>query len=235
LQYAIERVAEAAFQLEDSELQSELLPDADSCGRVLFVEAAEGGAGVLRRLVNEPSALALAAAEALRIMHVDPVSGAEEVDACVRGCYRCLLSYGNQNEHERIDRRLVIPLLLALVKSTVVPVALASQEESPTAGLGALEIGVMAPESSSPVLHELMAVLASAGLAAPTTLGAEIEGVAVDICFPDRRAAVVIDDELVSRDTMALVMAGWNVVRISPGDDLTQVVAANPSVFGSPL
>jgi hypothetical protein len=124
---------------------------------------------------------------------------------------------------------------LALVKSTVVPVALASHEESPTAGLGALKIGVMAPESSSPVLHELMAVLASAGLAAPTTLGAEIEGVAVDICFPDRRAAVVIDDELVSRDTMALVMAGWNVVRISPGDDLTQVVAANPSVFGSPL
>jgi hypothetical protein len=47
---ALERGIEAGFQLEDSELSSELLPDPGHRGRALFVESAEGGAGVLRRL-----------------------------------------------------------------------------------------------------------------------------------------------------------------------------------------
>src|SRR5439155_17137524 len=95
LQFAIERGIEAVFQLEDSELSSELLPDAAERGRVLLVEAAEGGAGVLRRLQSEPDAMAKVAAEALRIIHIDPDTGDENDSACVRGCYRCLLSYGN--------------------------------------------------------------------------------------------------------------------------------------------
>ena len=55
---ALERGIEAAFQLEDSELSSEGLPDQDGRGRALFIESAEGGAGVLRRLVDDPGALA---------------------------------------------------------------------------------------------------------------------------------------------------------------------------------
>ncbi|MGH3906994.1 MAG: DUF1998 domain-containing protein [Pseudonocardiaceae bacterium] len=51
--HALERGIEAEFQLEDSELSSELLPDDGQLGRALFVESAEGGAGVLRRLVDE--------------------------------------------------------------------------------------------------------------------------------------------------------------------------------------
>ena len=69
---------------------------------------------MLRRLAAEPDALARAAAEALRICHVDPETGAEDADACVRGCYRCLLTYGNQTAHEKIDRRSVIGLLHAV-------------------------------------------------------------------------------------------------------------------------
>ena len=53
--YALERGIEAAFQLEDSELDSELLPpDEGPRDRILFTESAEGGAGVLRRLQAEP-------------------------------------------------------------------------------------------------------------------------------------------------------------------------------------
>ncbi|MEK8143868.1 DUF1998 domain-containing protein [Streptomyces sp. M10(2022)] len=55
LMYALERGIETAFELEDSELTSELLPPADGPrDRLLFTEAAEGGAGVLRRLQAEP-------------------------------------------------------------------------------------------------------------------------------------------------------------------------------------
>ena len=103
--YALERGIEAAFQLEDSELDSELLPPDDGPrDRILFTESAEGGAGVLRRLQAERDALAEAAREALRIAHFDPDTGADlggvrdgqGTQPCGKGCYNCLLSYGNQ-------------------------------------------------------------------------------------------------------------------------------------------
>jgi hypothetical protein len=75
MQYAIERGIEAVFQLEDSELASERLNDADDRGRLLFVEAAEGGAGVLRRLQSEPDAMAKVAAKAWRYSMSTPSRG----------------------------------------------------------------------------------------------------------------------------------------------------------------
>ena len=119
---ALERGIEAAFQLEDSELSSEGLPDPDGRGRALFIESAEGGAGALRRLVDDPGALPKAARTALQIMHFDPDSGADISadepgagrERCVRACYDCLLSYGNQRVHDMIDRHLVRDLMLRL-------------------------------------------------------------------------------------------------------------------------
>ncbi|HLU24771.1 MAG TPA: DEAD/DEAH box helicase [Longimicrobiales bacterium] len=117
LQYALVRGIEAVYQLEEGELLVEPLPDADNRRGLLFYEAAEGGAGVLTRLVSEPDALARVAREALRIMHIalpdDPNAPLPAVDeledvpgtTCVAGCYQCILSYFNQPDHERIDRR----------------------------------------------------------------------------------------------------------------------------------
>ncbi len=119
--YALERGIEARFQLEDSELMSEQLPDAEQRGRLLLTEAAEGGAGVLRRLQSDAMALSDAARESLEIIHVDPDTGVDLEGACGAGCYRCLLSYSNQMDHERIDRRVVVPLLLQLSRATIRP------------------------------------------------------------------------------------------------------------------
>ena len=72
-------------------------PTATSRGRMLLTEAAEGGAGVLRRLVDEPDALARVARQALEIIHYDPDTGADldhaagATERCERGCYDCLL------------------------------------------------------------------------------------------------------------------------------------------------
>jgi hypothetical protein len=125
LRAALERGIEATFQLEDAELDAIALPDSDGRGRMLLTEAAEGGAGVLSRLVEEPDALRRVARAALEIIHYDPDTGADLGHApgarerCEKGCYDCLLAYSNQYEHTLIDRHLVVELLREISRGTV--------------------------------------------------------------------------------------------------------------------
>jgi hypothetical protein len=80
----------------------------------LLYESAEGGAGVLSRLVESPAALRHLGRTTLEVCHwrlSEPLpayeAGLEDADPeCEAGCYRCLLGYHNQREHDRIDRRI---------------------------------------------------------------------------------------------------------------------------------
>lgn len=113
LQYAIKRGIEQEFQLEESELAAEPLPDHANRRAILFYEAAEGGAGVLTRLVNDGGAVPRVARRALEVCHYQSISGewtgpddlVNGDEGCEAGCYRCLLSYSNQPEHRLIDRQ----------------------------------------------------------------------------------------------------------------------------------
>ncbi len=115
VQHALLRGIAVVFQLEEGEILGEPLPARDNRRSILAYEATEGGAGVLSRLVDDSHAIGKVAKEALSLMHFDKVDEAtkagdakllvdREGDACVRGCYRCLLSYFNQPDHEMIDR-----------------------------------------------------------------------------------------------------------------------------------
>lgn len=115
LHHALMRGIQIVFQLEEGEVLGEPLPSRDERRAILAYEAAEGGAGALSRLIEEPTLLGKVAHAALTLMHFDRVDEAiaagdasllheREHEACVRGCYRCLLSYYNQPDHERIDR-----------------------------------------------------------------------------------------------------------------------------------
>ncbi|NEE01152.1 DEAD/DEAH box helicase [Phytoactinopolyspora halotolerans] len=226
LQYALERGIEATFQLEDSELLSEQLPDSDGRGRILYVEAAEGGAGVLRRLQAEPDALAAAAREALRIIHVDPDNGEDFEDACVRGCYRCLLSYGNQLYHEQIDRREVIDTLRSLVGGSTNPHADSPGESSkPWEDLPLSDIEGR--------LREVLEIVRESGARRPDRIDSEVDGVQVDLVYETAAvpSVVVIDTEHETRDISALAFGGWNVIRIGWFDDPAEVISENRSVF----
>jgi hypothetical protein len=86
---------------------------------MLFTEAAEGGAGVLRRLQHEKGALAEAARTALEICHFDAETGKDEGgptdhEKCARGCYACVLTYANQAHHRQLSRHAARPLLARL-------------------------------------------------------------------------------------------------------------------------
>ena len=114
LKNALKRGIEVAFQLDGSEIAAELMPNDDEASALLLYESAEGGAGVLSRLVESPSALRQLGRTALEVCHwklSDPLPATEATleDAdpeCEAGCYRCLLGYHNQREHDRIDRRI---------------------------------------------------------------------------------------------------------------------------------
>ena len=120
LQHALARGIQAMFQVEEDELASERIGREDKRG-ILFWEAAEGGLGVLRRMVDEPDTFSQVASIALDILHFDPHTGDDRrpsngAGGCTRACYDCLLSYYNQRDHEHLDRHCIRDFLLALAQ-----------------------------------------------------------------------------------------------------------------------
>lgn len=109
LQHALIRGIQIEFELEEGELLGEPLPTRDVRNTMLLYEATEGGAGVLNRLVSDPQGMAAVARRALKLMHYrepyTPEQISETEHACVAGCYRCILSYYNQPDHELINRQ----------------------------------------------------------------------------------------------------------------------------------
>lgn len=118
-----------AFGLEDSEIGAEVVPSIDPWDpdrvrgqqptAILLYEAAEGGAGVLRRLVRERDALRRVGAAALEVCHFDADGNdlghaPHATERCEKACYDCLLSYTNQPYHRMLDRHRVRDLLLGL-------------------------------------------------------------------------------------------------------------------------
>ena len=123
IQAAIKSAIQVVFQLEDSELSAEPLPDKEKRELILLYESSEGGAGVLRRLVEEPDAIKKVALAALELGHFDPLTGQDRhrnprsKEDCEAACYDCLMSYGNQMDHEYLDRFVIKDFLIMLSKS----------------------------------------------------------------------------------------------------------------------
>jgi ATP-dependent helicase YprA (DUF1998 family)/very-short-patch-repair endonuclease len=125
LMWALKNAIQVTYQLEDSELAAEALPHASQPEAMLFFEASEGGAGVLRQLVEESGALARVAQQALQLCHFsnsgeDLHRAPRSQEDCEAACYDCLLSYGNQRDHAVLDRKLLPEILLTWTRGHVV-------------------------------------------------------------------------------------------------------------------
>lgn len=227
IQYALVRGLETVYQLEEGELLVEPLPNADQRRGLLFYEATEGGAGVLTRLVSEPAALAAVARQALRIMHIDlPAEEDEPLPAvhqmadvpgtlCVAGCYRCLLSYYNQPDHELIDRRDAEARSILLRLAQIETVLIVTPAPEVTPGGDVVEEGSWEARWRA----RFGAVLAGAPAPIRSLIGEEVV-----FQWADDLVAIALPDT--SRDLQSkLEDRGYTVVRF-PAD-----VVAWPAIF----
>ena len=113
LKNVLKRSIEVAFQLDSSEIMAEIMPNEERGKALLFYESAEGGAGVLSRLVESTTDVRQIGETALKLCHWSwenkmPLKEIELKDnepECEAGCYSCLLGYYNQRDHTLIDRR----------------------------------------------------------------------------------------------------------------------------------
>ncbi|MFQ3537088.1 MAG: DEAD/DEAH box helicase [Aggregatilineales bacterium] len=243
LQAALKRAIEAVFQLEDKELAAEPLPDENNRRILLFYEAAEGGAGVLRRLVNDPAALSSVAREALRICHFDPNTGADLRRApraredCEAACYDCLMSYGNQREHPILDRQAIRDLLRELMNAKV---SISPVGESREAHLQKL-LSLCESELEREWLHNLH----QRGLRLPDAAQVYLEGCQTrpDFLYNSDGiyAAIYIDGshhdypqrrERDRQQASCMEDYGYRVIRFGYRDDWTKLIEQNKHIFG---
>ncbi|WP_439655923.1 protein kinase domain-containing protein [Lentzea sp. HUAS TT2] len=242
LMYALERGIEAAFELEDSELTSELLPpDEGLRDRMLFTEAAEGGAGVLRLMQSEQGAFTRAARVALGICHFDEdgvdMGGPHPDRPCARGCYECLLTYGNQLNHGAIDRHSVLDLLQRMAGARALTTGsgesrseqlrrLTDQSDSQLEGrliAWLKERGLRLPDEAQTLVHEALARPDFVYRLRGTNVAVFVDG-------PVHQHAVVAERDREAEER--LIDKGWDVVRFPHDADWAAIVEQNQRYFG---
>ena len=203
---------------------------------MLFTEAAEGGAGVLRRLQSEPDALARVARAALEIAHFSPdgtdlgkAKGARE--RCEKACYDCLLSYGNQSDHAAIDRHAISKLLVRLAGATTTP-TVADEPRGDRAG-------DLRAQCESQLQRDFIDLLVQHEFALPNGIRQPVTAAQIrpDFAFQVDGSALAVfveDDAPEDADEVEekLNDAGWTVLRLHPGQDWLTSVREHSYVFG---
>ena len=220
---------QVVFHLEASELEVEPLPNREDRRLLLAYESAEGGAGVLRRLVSEPHIWQRVAQAALAICHDNPHTGGlidDEDSGCGAACYDCLLTYQNQFDHQLLDRAHAVPFLQRLVTAQVdIPIhkrGLAATTSLERKFLEHLEAGGWRLPDRSQVYFSKA-------------------GTRPDYVYDDAQVAIYVDGphhddpDRAARDRQidtAMRNLGRPTIRFGHRDDWDRIIAQHPAVFG---
>lgn len=226
------------FQLEPRELTCEAMPSPQERQEILFYEASEGGAGVLRQLVEDPQVIPLLARRALEICHFDPDTLADlKAETCGKACYECLLDYFNQPDHPVLDRYLVRDILAELARS----------ECKPAGGMGsrAERMVELRRRCDSKLETRWLDLIDQLVLRPPSDSQFLIEACSTrsDFFYREYNAAIFVDgpvhdepdqmreDEEISQ---RLMLAGYVVVRFHHRADWPAIFRNHPDIFGIP-
>ena len=245
LQAALKNAIQIEYQLEDSELAAEPLPGRDSRHCLLFYEAAEGGAGVLRLLLEDATAFNRVARQALSLCHFDPDTGEdlrrppEGKEDCEAACYNCLLSYFNQGDHAILDRKAIRDFLLRFRDAKV--------DLSPSVPPRAIHLEMLRNQCQSGLEKSWLQFLEDAGYNLPSKAQFYLEKCKTrpDFLYDDKMVAIYVDGphheypERKERDAQQMDclvdVLTYQVIRFGHRDDWEQIIARHPHIFGRKL
>jgi ATP-dependent helicase YprA (DUF1998 family)/very-short-patch-repair endonuclease len=242
LAFALKNAIQISYQLEDGELAAELLPDWSEPRTILLYESAEGGAGVLRRLLADPTAFPRIAHEALNLCHFDPDTGEDlhratgSTEDCEAACYDCLLSYSNQLQHPILDRKAIKDFLLDFQSSTVVI--------SPAAKPRANHLAELKRLCASKLEERWLDFLEANDCRLPSSAQGFIEAAMTrpDFFYDGHNAAIYVDGpphdhpERQQRDRTQqdrMEDLGYQVIRFGHNDDWAAIARSKPGIFGT--
>ena len=243
LEAALKNAIQLTYQLEDNELAAELLPAGDTPKVLLLYESAEGGAGVLRRLLDDPGAFAQVARKALEICHFDPDTGEDrprnvrDAEQCEAACYDCLMHYANQPVHRLLDRKQIKEMLTRMSR--------ARTETAPGGQTRTEHLQILSNLAGSELERRWLAYLDATNLRLPTHAQHCVEAcrTSPDFFYAGYQTAIYVDGpphdfpDRQRRDvelTEAMEDAGFTVVRFHHQADWDATIARYPHVFGRP-
>ena len=243
LMSVLKRSIQALYQLEDNELAVELLPSSDASRQILFYEAAEGGAGVLKRLVDDSQAFALVARKSLEICHFDPNTGEDLQKAegapepCEAACYDCLMNYYNQRFHLLLDRKLIKQILMTYASAVT--------HGSPVVASRKTHLEELLRLSGSELERQWLRQIDRRQYRLPSKAQCLIENCQTrpDFLYDEFQTAIYIDGphhdfpERQARDNLQVELMedrGYTVIRFGHRDNWETIIAKYPNIFGKP-
>jgi ATP-dependent helicase YprA (DUF1998 family)/very-short-patch-repair endonuclease len=237
LQAAFKQAIQQHFQLESRELSCEAMPSPKDRQEILFYEASEGGAGVLRQLVEDPAAIPALARRALELCHFDPDTLTDQgAESCGKACYGCLLDYGNQPDHPQLDRYLIRDILAELMHSACKPAG--------GTGSRAERMVALRKQCDSKLEGKWLDLIESLVLRPPSDAQFLIESCSTrpDFFYREHNAAIYVDgpphdepdqiraDEQITRCLMEM---GYIVIRFHHKADWKDILRQHPDIFGA--
>ena len=238
LQAALKEAIQKHFQLEPRELTAEPLPSPQERNALLFYEASEGGAGVLRQLVEDPSVIPALARRALEICHFHPGTLEDlKADSCGKACYECLLDYFNQPDHPLLDRFRIRDILVRLAAGQCKPAGgpgsradrmaelrRRCDSELEKRWLDMVDQHMLRPPSDAQHLFAYQSTRADF-FYSDTNTAIYIDGPVHD--RPDQ----IRDDEMIGEN---LVASGFTVIRFHHSANWLEIFRNHPDIFGTP-
>ncbi len=242
LQSVFKEAIQRLYQLEEYELAAEPLPSSDDRQVILLYEAAEGGAGVLRRLIDDATAIHQIARCALDLCHFNPDDGSDlgkaphSKEECVAACYHCLMNYSNQRDHMLLDRHRIKDLLLELSHARV--------ETAPTQIPRAEHLKRLKNNTDSQLERDWLDFMDVRNLRLPSRAQVWMEPCHTrpDFVYDACHAVVYIDGpshqypDRKQRDaaqTACMEDCGYTVIRFTDSQQWDMMIRNYPHVFGS--